>query len=697
MLTVARRSVAAFGGTVALTVVFALGCSDSRDVTPPHRAVKPAAPSADVLDAVHGGGNPHFYLLPPLVANPAYSGTFDAAESPTISVCAWSASGCGAAVAQFSMTSGTGAQLVRVDTTEQLYIVNWDTDECVSGPCTLDPNQVYRLSIAVAGTELGHADVYVVANQQQAKDVITGDYIALVDGRTLPIKFRIEQGAVTVLGTSGGTATDASGAVTLSIPPGALSQPTGITIEPMASYPATAGLVGGAVYDFGPDGTQFAAPATITIAYDPSKVPGGVDESTLGLMTQDNTGAWVAVPGSTVDVGNHTVTGEVTHFSGKGAGQIRKSANTLAAGGDLTCAIGASTTTYCWGTDSANSLGSTTYPATQCQNNGLGGLCSNTPVAVTPPSGIVFTSVTVGGYHACGLTSAGAPYCWGWNDRGQSGGTAAYLQTPTAVSAGSTTYSQISAGHNFTCGVSSAGSVSCWGADEVGQLGNGPQASDSPTPVSIQAPAGVTFTSVSAGRYHACALASSGAVYCWGGNFAGQIGLPTQTAMLPTLMPTPAGVSFGGVAAGRDHTCVVSTTGTIYCTGSNIAGQIGTGVVASDSIYVPTAISAPSGVTFSAVAAGGNSSCGLAAGGALYCWGENAGGGTATNAGTPALVPGGLTFIAVTIASSPDWLPHACGLVKGGTIYCWGDNTYGVLGNGTFVSSTTPVAAGATP
>src|SRR5205809_877259 len=109
----------------------------------------------------------------------------------------------------------------------------------------------------------------IVASQQEAKNVNTGEFFPLVDGRTLPVKFRIEQGAVFVAGPSSQPlmiqtpVTAAGSSVQLVIPAGALSQPTGITVLPamLPSGTSTSALVGGTAYDFGPTGTMFASPA----------------------------------------------------------------------------------------------------------------------------------------------------------------------------------------------------------------------------------------------------------------------------------------------------------------------------------------------------------------------------------------------------------------------------------------------------
>src|SRR5438477_2119051 len=174
-----------------------VGCAERANA--PTALRPPRVPSFEIRDGAHNGGNPHFYFLPPIVASPSTSGSFDATQAPSVTVCPLTGSDCGTVVAQFSMTTGTASAVVRVDATNQLYIVNWQTDQCVTGPCTLPPGNVYRIRVLVAGTELGHADIQVVASQQEAKNVNTGELFPLVDGRTVPVKFRIEVGAVFVV------------------------------------------------------------------------------------------------------------------------------------------------------------------------------------------------------------------------------------------------------------------------------------------------------------------------------------------------------------------------------------------------------------------------------------------------------------------------------------------------------------------
>lgn len=280
-------------------------------------AIATAPPAPVISDGAHQG-NEHFYFLPPLVPAPAYSGTADGSLAPSVSVCEWNASDerCGPIVASFSIDAGTGSEVVRYDATAEQYIVNWKTDRCVTGACSLDPSKQYRLRIAVGGAELGFADVTVVASASALKNVKTGETIALLDGRTLPVKFRIERGAVLVLdggsasvGAAGGALTTVDGSAALAIPPAALSQTTPITMETTTGATDFAPTV-----ELGPDGTQFAAPVTLTLPYEPSRLPAGVLPSDLAIFTHDG-GGWVEVPGGVVDEANAAVSVPIHHFS----------------------------------------------------------------------------------------------------------------------------------------------------------------------------------------------------------------------------------------------------------------------------------------------------------------------------------------------------------------------------------------------
>jgi len=177
-----RPLVATFSFLIGLSV----GCGDQQTSTGPE------PPDFNIYDAVHGGGNEHFYFLPPVVPEPSPIGAFDGALAPVVEICEWNGTTCVLPpVARFTTTTGPGSETVRVIPDDEQYVVNWHTDLFA-----LDTATTYRVAVLVQGQELGHADVDVVASGREMRNVLTTEFIPLVDGRTLPIKFRIEEGAL---------------------------------------------------------------------------------------------------------------------------------------------------------------------------------------------------------------------------------------------------------------------------------------------------------------------------------------------------------------------------------------------------------------------------------------------------------------------------------------------------------------------
>jgi len=162
-------------------------------------------------------------------------------------------------------------------------------------------------------------------------------------------------------------------------------------------------------------------------------------------------------------------------------------------------------------------------------------------VPVTNPPVVTVTAISAGGFHTCALLSSGAVKCWGFNHYGQlglgrgnsrgdeDGEMGAAL--PVVDLGSGVTVTAISAGRFHTCALLSSGAVKCWGDNAYGQLGFGDMNSrgdedgemGAALPV-VDLGSGVTVTAISAGGYHTCALLSSGAVKCWGDNANGQLG-----------------------------------------------------------------------------------------------------------------------------------------------------------------------------
>jgi len=188
--------------------------------------------------------------------------------------------------------------------------------------------------------------------------------------------------------------------------------------------------------------------------------------------------------------------------------------NRVAAGGYFSCYMFNTGAVKCWGQNSYGQLGVGTTDD------------SLSPVTVKNANGADVTDVlaiTTGKYHTCALLNSGAVWCWGYNSYGQLGdGTTHDRSSPVAVSGLSSGVVAISAGHEHTCALLNSGAVKCWGYNSDGQLGDR-TTDDRSSPVAVYGLASGVL-SVTAGRYHTCAVLTSGAVKCWGYNSDGQLG-----------------------------------------------------------------------------------------------------------------------------------------------------------------------------
>ena len=248
----------------------------------------------------------------------------------------------------------------------------------------------------------------------------------------------------------------------------------------------------------------------------------------------------------------------------------------------------------------------------------------------------------------------------------------------------------VSAGYDFTCAVKSDRTVKCWGANAFyGQLGDGTGV-NSPTPVSVSGIS--TATMVAAGYYHACALLADGTVQCWGLNSNGQLGEGDDSPSVANAPVSVLGISNATmVAAGMSHTCVLLADGTVKCWGDNSFGQLGDGT--NDSSFTPVSVSGISNATM--VAAGMSHTCALLADGTVQCWGYNGNGQLGYGGGGDSNVPVTVTGIstATSISAGSGCANNTCAVLADGTVQCWGDNSFGKLGNGGGGNSNIPVTA----
>lgn len=309
-------------------------------------------------------------------------------------------------------------------------------------------------------------------------------------------------------------------------------------------------------------------------------------------------------------------------------------------------------------------------------------LSGSTAGALAPGA---YASVAVGDTHACGLLATGGVECWGAN----SSVIPSTVKSVAPVAMASvTTAVQLSSGRGHSCAVLANGGVRCWGTNTQGQLGNNTTAAESLLPVTVS---GITTAQqVSAGYSHSCAVLVGGSVQCWGANARAQLG---NNSTVDSLIPvTVAGINTAvQVSAGQDYSCALLTSGGIKCWGRDFQGKLGGGILNCGlACFIPVDVS---GVTTAiSVASGPNHSCAVLSTGDVRCWGDNTYGQVGDNTillprPTPVAVIGISTATHVTVGQF-----HSCARLQNGTVQCWGRNTFGQLGkDGAPSPSLTPV------
>jgi alpha-tubulin suppressor-like RCC1 family protein len=279
----------------------------------------------------------------------------------------------------------------------------------------------------------------------------------------------------------------------------------------------------------------------------------------------------------------------------------------IAAGGGHTLALGSDGNVYAWGNDGGGQLGRGTV-------NGF----LDVPTPVKTPEGVTFTDIWAGGGRSMALGSDGKFYAWGADGISAANGTPTAISMPEGVPA-DFTFTQISPG-GHTVALGNDGKAYAWGDNGDGQLGIGSvQKQYVPTPVSNPAdvPAAFKFTQIVVGSKFTLALGNDGKTYAWGDNFNGQLGDGTsQNKNVPTLVKTPAGVTFTQISAGgaweKAFAVALGDDGNAYAWGANTEGQLGIGAAGYPGKNTPTLV-VPLAVAVTGVLFDGKPGTGLAA------------------------------------------------------------------------------------
>jgi alpha-tubulin suppressor-like RCC1 family protein len=419
---------------------------------------------------------------------------------------------------------------------------------------------------------------------------------------------------------------------------------------------------GGAVGLGGPAFVDVLVPAAVPDLHNVVSVAAGPSHTCAAL--QDGT----------VECWGYNATGQIgngvqvydTVLSPVPVSGLSSPAVSVAAGGDnfddQTCAVLVSGQLSCWGSNRVGQLGDGTT-ATRF-----------IPAKVAGPPA---TAVEVGRDHACAANAAGGAVCWGHNRYGQLGDGAAIDQLrPISVATLSTAIAQVSAGGTHSCVVTGLGAAKCWGESFFGQLGYG-FTTPSRTPVDV---VGLSngVSAVAAGGDHTCAIAGN-AVKCWGRNDSGQLGQGSTSFGEFSPLAVAAAATATSLSAGVRHTCAVIPGGEVKCWGDGVA--------------LPTTVATLSSGMVK-VSAGDYHTCVLTQAGGVKCWGFNSSGGLGDGTTVSSPVPVDVVGLGSGVAAISAGGTHTCALTVAGGVKCWGENTYGELGDGTTRMRLTPVDVG---
>ncbi|HVU04532.1 MAG TPA: hypothetical protein VHE30_22395 [Polyangiaceae bacterium] len=338
--------------------------------------------------------------------------------------------------------------------------------------------------------------------------------------------------------------------------------------------------------------------------------------------------------------------------------------------GNSFCVVKGDGAVWCWGENGCGQLGASAPPF------------MTAPIPAAPPdAGSRFESVSVGWTTTCAVDSSRSGVCWGspLPSVAPSCSSGSAVTRPAGLP---TRLSMIASGSDHACAVAEDGSAWCWGTNTNGQLGDGTEADRSHALPVVGLSSRVA--AIAAGHDDTCALTLDGALWCWGWNYAGELGDgTTETRRLPTPV---SGMSSGvaSVSVGGSDTCAVKTDGSVWCWGHNSTGTVGDGTTAERLTPSRVELDLP----VKAVAAGYAHTCALASDGTVWCWGTNLSG----SLGFPASCDGGrcanptpsmVTGLPSPVTAITAGYDSTCALESDGTVWCWGSNSGGQLGDGT--------------
>ena len=280
-------------------------------------------------------------------------------------------------------------------------------------------------------------------------------------------------------------------------------------------------------------------------------------------------------------------------------------------------------------------------------------------------------------------------WTWGKGSLGRLGdNTTTDRCTPVTTFAGGANWKQVSGGSGHTAAIKTDGTLWTWGYNVNGQLGDN-TTSTRCTPVTTFA-GGTNWKQVAGGGSYTAAIKTDGTLWTWGYNYYGQLGDNTIIKRSTPVTTFAGGTDWKQVACGNNHTVAIKTDGTLWTWGNNNAqGQLGDNTTTDRCTPVTTF---SGGTNWKQVACGGNHTVAIKTDGTLWTWGYNSlgqlGDNTIIRRSTPVTTFAGGTNWKQVVGGAFD---HTAAIKTDGTLWTWGINSYGRLGDNTAINRSTPV------
>ena len=415
-----------------------------------------------------------------------------------------------------------------------------------------------------------------------------------------------------------------------------------------------------------------------------------------GVCSVNNTGMVTA--GSSAQVGDIcqiTSTASATGYNSVALTLSLTVANPnpveIASGREHSCVRFSNGGLKCWGKNDEGQLGYGNQDNRGDNSNEMGSRLPWINLGV----GKSAKAISAGTGHTCAILNDDSVKCWGRNFDGELGiGDSDNNRelTPTAVNLGTgKSAKMIATGHIHTCAILNDDSLKCWGSNTYGQLGYGDKTHrNAPADSTVNLGTGKSAKKIATGAWHTCAILNDNSVRCWGSNYAGQLGIDSQTSVpSPRTVDLGEGRSAQGIFLGLDHTCALLDDDALACWGKNSYNQAGIAHLSGTldpkfNLLVPHIVNFAQDDQYpQSLSLGEEHTCAILDDDSLICWGSGANGqlgyeSTDNQSTLPTTSIDLGTDKTVTMVTSGRGF--TCALLNDHTVKCWGRNSSGELG-----------------